>query len=377
MNLMPLYENVIAVSRDYGSFLANGDRYRNIGLYEGNTENAITGGRYYAYLECLSDNMNFYWTGHGLLPADRERAKPLSCSLAGDDVPIFGGYVDSHMGHFFLEVLARGIDFRKYKDNLIVFLKLRERDDLQLFYKYCSFFGLEKERIYVVDGPVIIPRLYVPEPQFFITQERILKKGDSGYIYRNPNLSSQHVSPNSFSDRFLEVHRNKGDSICPDENTVDGILYLSCVRSKNYFGEYIIHRALEASGHKVIYPEDHPWESVIELVRKYKHVVGMRGSAMHFLMFCRERKKVTYFEHMAELSHNFHNLEQLMGNDMEYIQVRVISLFDNEKTRNLFYYDDIVSFLGKLGIHDLSEEYYAYYKQVITPYYIKYWQSNL
>lgn len=374
---MPLLENVYAVSRDYEDYWKHDDRFKYIGLYDGCTHEAIPGGSYYYYLHNMPEKFNYFLTGHGLRQVDRDRATPGDFSEFGPRPPIFGGYVDSHMGHFFVEVLARGIDFSAYTEHPFVFLLLRNRADLKVFFKYCAFFGLDEKQIAVIDTPVIIPELYVPCPQFFITQEHIKKTGDSQYAYRNTGLSSKHMPAEFFSDGFLEVHRKKGDEITLEENTVDGILYLSCVKSRINFGEYIIHKALEDHGHTVIFPEEHSWESVISLVRKHIHIVGLSGSAMHFLMFCKEKKKVTYIDRYPRLQHNIYNLEQMMGNDADYVQLRVDGAFDNRRTGNLFRYDDIVMLLERLGIRNLSGTFNNYYRQVIVPAYLEYWRRQI
>ena len=94
--------------------------------------------------------------------------------------------------------------------------------------------------------------MYVSCPQFYVTQERIKRIGPSQYAYENPALSPDHVPAKYFSDQFLEIHRKKGEQLAPEENTIDKILYLSCVKAKNYFGEYIIHKVLEDNEHTVI-----------------------------------------------------------------------------------------------------------------------------
>lgn len=371
-----LYENVYAVSRDYDEYWASDGRFRHIGLYDGQSRKAIAAGNYYYYLSDIPDNYKFTLTGHGLRQSDKDRAIHIDLSSIGDGIPIFAGYVDSHMGHFFVEVLSRGIDYSAYKNHPFVFLLLRNRANLEVFVEYCKFFGLDEKQIAIVRTPVIIPKLYVPRPQFFITQERITRAENTGYIYQRKNLSSRHVPQEYFSDSFLEIHRIKGDQITSEENTVDRILYLSCVKSKKYFGEEIIHRALKANGHTVIYPEDHSWESVISLVRKHTHIVGLRGSAMHFLMFCRKSKKVTYYDHHKALHHNFYNLDQMMDHNTEHVQVRVDGVLNNPETRNLFCYSDITSLLRKLGIHYLPNHYFDYYSNVVIPKHMDYWRSK-
>jgi hypothetical protein len=373
---MKLYENVYAIPRDYEPFIQNSDRRKCLGLYDGKTEKSIPEGNYYLYLKDIEERYNYHLTGHGLREIDKNRAKPLNLSSSVDEAPIFGGYIDSHIGHFFIEVLARGIDFNLYSSHPIVFLLFRDRADLTVFYKYCAFFGLEKDRIIIVDKPVFISKLFVPEPQFFITEERIKSIGNIGYSYINQDLSEKHIPAKAFSDKFLEIHRSKGDAICIEENTIDKILYLSCIKTKLYFGEKIIHRVLEEAGNTVICPEEHSWETVITLVRKHKHVVGLRGSAMHFLMFCRKKKKVTYYSNTESLSHNFHNLEQMLQNDMNYVQVRLTGVANRTDSNNLFIYDDIVFLLKKLGISNLPNQYFDIYEQFIVTNHKKYWQSH-
>lgn len=375
---MKLHENVYAIPRDYGGAIQNSDQRKCLGLYDGNTGKAITEGNYYSYLTCLEERSNYFWTGHGLRYIDKIRATQINLSAESSEPPIFGGYIDSHFGHFFIEVLARGIDFKLYKNHSIVFVFFRDlsRSNLTLFYRYCAFFGLDKNQIIIIDSPTVIPKLFVPEPQFFITEKRIKWVDNSKCAYIEPDLSGKHISANRFSDKFLEIHRKKGDAVCQEENTINKILYLSCIKAKPFFGEKIIHRALEEQGHTVICPEEYSWETVISLVRKHKHLVGLQGSAMHFLMFCRKRKKVTYFANTTELSHNFHNLEQMFRNNFNYVQVRLVGIANQPETNNLFVFEDIVVLLKKLGVNSLSSKYSDIYKHIISQNHIKYWQQH-
>ena len=176
---MPLFENVYAVSRDYDDYWKHDDRFRNTGLYDGRTHKAIPGGSYYFYLHNNPEKFNYFLTGHGLRQADKNRATDGDFSTFGTKTPIFGGYVDSHMGHFFIEVLSRGIDFGSYQDHPFIFLLLRNRADLKVFFQFCAFFGLDEKQIVIIDTPIVIPKLYVPRPQFFITQEHIKSAGNS------------------------------------------------------------------------------------------------------------------------------------------------------------------------------------------------------
>jgi hypothetical protein len=376
---MKLYENVYVIPRDSNEPTLNSEQRKCLGLYEGNTDKAILEGGYYCYLTDIEEKFNYYWTGRSLRYVDKIRAIPINLSVDNSEPPIFGGYIDSHFGHFFIEVLARGIDFKLHKNHSIVFLLFRDhaRSNLTLFYKLCAFFGLDKNQIIIIDEPTTIANLYVPEPQFFISEKRIKRANNSEYAYIDPDASEKYIPANRFSDKFLEIHRKKGDTITTDENTVDKILYLSCIKSKLFFGERIIHQVLEEQGQTVICPEEHSWETVISLVRKHKHVVGLRGSAMHFLMFCRKQKKVTYFANATELSHNFHNLEQMLQNNYEYVQVRLIGIKNRPETNNLFVFEDIVALLKILGIEGISNNYSDIYTQIITRNHIKYWQKHI
>lgn len=365
---MRLYKNVCAVSWNDDDIWQHSTKVNSLGLYDGNTKKAIAGGEYYCCLPWMPNNYNHCWTGRGLRQLDNDSAAPIDLSAYGTQIPIFGGYVDSHMGHFFIEVLARGIDFNIYRSNPIIFLLLRTyRADRKTFFKYCKFFGLDEERIVILDAPALIPKLYVSRPQFYITHERIKRIGPSQYAYENQALSPAHMPAECFSDQFLEIYRKKGEQLAPEENTIDKILYLSCVKTKNYFGEYIIHKVLEDNEHTVICPEEHSWESVISLVRQHKHIVGMRGSAMHFLLFCRKKKKVTYYGSRPILQHNFYNLEQMMQNDAAYIEVRVDGIANFPNKRNLFRYNDMIKLLEKLGITSVPDHYKDYYQNNIVP----------
>lgn len=229
----------------------------------------------------------------------------------------------------------------------------------------------------IPERPVIIPEIRVPRPQFFITEERIKKTGASRFAYENPNISSEHIPATEFSDLFLEIHRRRGDEISPEENTIDRILYLSCLKTKPYFGEYIIHKALEDAGHTVIFPEEHSWETVISMVRKHTRIAGLRGSAMHFLMFCRQKKRVTYFDTKPRLQHNFHNLEQMMENESEYVQLQADGLPHAPSTRTLLRYSEIVRLLHTLGVDSISEQLKIIYHQFIVPDHRAFWTRQL
>jgi len=380
--LMKRYKNVYALSwlNNSDKGLPNGDpRLKDLeGLYDGETGQAIVEGQYYLYLGHIQNRINYYLTGRELRPIFVKDSKQFVSSAYGEKTPIFGGYVDSHMGHFLIEVLARGIDFQEYQNHPVVFLLYRQRRDLSIFYKYCEFFGLEKERIVIVRTPTLFPELYIPRPQFYITSERINQIGASTYEYENTSLPSDHVPAEYFSNQFLEIHRSKGDEICQVENTKNKILYLSRVKIKErqLFGERIIHDILKANGHHVICPEEHTWEYVISEVRKHSHIVGRVGTAMHFLLFCREKKKVTYFNVKDKLFHNFHNLEQMMQNDAQYIQVKTCSLLKGHSTNNLFMYSELVKLLQAIGIKVVPTKYKKYYEKKIIKKYHDFWRKR-
>lgn len=357
---MQLFQNVYAISSSHSSPESS------FGLYDGSTDKAIPEGQYYFHLGSnFKGYFHNYCTGHGLTQSQKDNAQPLALIQNGVDIPIFGGYVDSHMGHFFIEVMARGIDFRN-TNNPIVFMFFRDRNDLPTFKKYCQFFGLSEDRILIIDQPTFIEKIYIPSPQFFITTNRIKEISENSYSYIDENISAEHVPASSFSKDFFETFRRIGHEIQPAENTVDKILYLSRVKfkSKYMFGEQIIHDTLKENGHTVICPEELSWKEVIALTRQHTHIAGRVGTALHFLLFCKEQKKVTYFDTRKNLSHNMYNLEVMLKNDYEYIQLDVEPLQNLKKNDKLVTYSSIVDLLKRLGIKHINSKNIKKYSKI-------------
>lgn len=208
---------------------------------------------------------------------------------------IYCGFLVDHYGHFLLEGLARLWSLSKL-DAPILFQTPSGLNKITSLPKYMKeifeLLGIS-ERIILVDKPISVETLYVPD------MANVL----DGYISKEffQSLSLNDVIPKGLKTDLIYLSRSKlGSGIVSDESLFEDEL-------KKY-------------GYKVIYPEELSVKEQIEVISNCKILMGFVGSAFHTLVLCSHfPEKIVYLQRMKELNSNFKEIDHLLGLNALYI----------------------------------------------------------
>jgi len=226
----------------------------------------------------------------------------ISDEIAGEFV--YGGCAYGHFGHLLLETFARLSVFFDF-ELPVLFTSLNHTRN-ELFWRFVDAVDLPKDRIKVVDAPSIVERLVVPAPDFRIRAGITLP--------------------------FLRAFECLGDRIAVRDglrqNSNPVPVYLSRSRMpkgrRYFFGEKLIEASLRAQGCDILFTETMTIEEQIAVALTRTHIIGFAGSALHTLVFCRGRKRVTYLS-TDRVHTNFSLIESLKRNDAQEVVIDAIS----------------------------------------------------
>lgn len=207
---------------------------------------------------------------------------------------IYGGYVPNHYGHLLIETFSRLHVFQD-SDLPVVFSELNHRQSA-LFWRLVRAWGLDRERIVLLDAPAVIERLTVPPPTLAIR--------------------------NGIKPLYARAYERLGGQIARrhgvTENSDPTPVYLSRTKvpatGRHFFGETIIETVLARQGAEIVHMQDLTLlqQILLGLTRTTFH--GFAGTAFHNLVFAAAPKRITFFT-AGPLNGNFRLIERVKRND--------------------------------------------------------------
>jgi capsular polysaccharide biosynthesis protein len=208
-----------------------------------------------------------YWK-----PADPEQIDPAQSAGVVPGHSIYLGHYSTHYGHFLLETLSRfwALDHGGPYDR-VVFHPFTPPGSLQVPFVPADIcfacFGVERERVLLVDRPLRFEQLVVPTSLVEINHDA---DADQIAIYRRiANFCAERYAESEPSPRlYLSRSRLNGFRPIANEEEVE---------------------ALFASlGFAIIYPEQHHYGCQVASYRGAQILAGVTGSALHNTVFAPE-----------------------------------------------------------------------------------------
>lgn len=203
------------------------------------------------------------WWGHPTIDYSESELRYDNRSM------LYLGRVFDHYGHFLLESLSRLWCFNEF-DNLknefdYYLIHIREQDFLNRSYatQLLDFLGIEREKIIWFDKLTKIKSVTIPEASISL----------KNFVYT------------AFHQTFTPIH-NKFDQVKPTSQP----LYLSRTLFKNKYGRNFINEdklenLLIEKGFNVVHPQFLSLEKQMYLFNRHKYIIGLRGSALHNILF--------------------------------------------------------------------------------------------
>lgn len=202
----------------------------------------------------IKDSLNIRSYGITFLPAP-----PAANYVYNDAEIIFAGFLFPHYGHFLLESLARLWYAKEHQELPICFIG-RNQKIFELQQEILHLLGINNT-LYIVDQAVIFKKLIVPRPGCVIRQ----------YIYPfQIKFLGQYATHSSSTPAkiFLSRARFSGNSILSNDEQLE--------------------TELAKLGYAIIYPEQLPISTQLELLFNAKIILALEGSALHNLLLLKE-----------------------------------------------------------------------------------------
>ena len=216
---------------------------------------------------------------------------------------VYAGLAFKHFGHFLLESTNRlWWPIPERFKGKIVFQNTVGRDRVPRWAQ--SFFDLlgVGDRIMVVDHAVSFDRVVVPHSAFTIRK----------MVHEN------FRAPFLVAGASAERHARLANGLVP--NDAAGA-YLSRTRYKRRQsqGEQRMENAFARNGFDIFHMEELSMTQQIQVMRRYKTIAGIAGSAFHTMLFCDEAKNPIYINRDYDINENFFMIDELMGNKATYL----------------------------------------------------------
>ena len=248
---------------------------------------------------------------------------------------VYGGLLFHHFGHFLLESTTRlWWPLKESFKGPIVFQNTRLSQPLPDFAaRFFDLLGLT-DQIHLATQSLTFDRVVVPERSFVI-------KGGIHESFRLPFVAAGRAAelrPSMRRGRF-------------DGNYAG--LYLSRTRfpTRRSFGEKRLQKIFVDAGFAVAHLEEMPLEQQIQLVRRYKTIAGVGGSAFHNILFDETSKKTIAICRDYDINPNFFMIDEIMENDATYIYNMSASEAEKPRSdRQIFaaYRDEIMLDIPKI-----------------------------
>lgn len=230
--------------------------------------------------------------------ATPERVAMVKRRMAGEFA--YGGPIVGQFGHLMLETFARLSTFTQC-DLPVMFSDLGLPNQ-QMFWSMVDAMGLPRERIVLVQSPVIVERLRIVPPDFRIRASITLP----------------------FIESYAAIGAQVAARTGARENSNSVPVYLSrskvALSGRHYFGETLIEAILKRHGVDIVHPEELSFEEQIVLWLTRRTIGGFAGSAFHPLLFARRPKTLTYLT-TRKINPNFRLIESLKENDSRFLRL--------------------------------------------------------
>ena len=216
---------------------------------------------------------------------------------------VYAGLAFKHFGHFLLESTNRlWWPILERFEGPIVFQNTFGRDRVpswaQAFFNLLGF----GDRIMVVDRPVSFDRVIVPHSA--LTIRRMAHEN-----FREPFLVAGAAA---------ERHKRSVSGLVTDDAAG---AYLSRTRYqyRQSHGEQRMENAFDRNGFDIFHMEELSMAQQILVMRRYKTIAGIAGSAFHTMLFSDDAKNAIYINRDHDINENFFMIDELMGNKATYL----------------------------------------------------------
>ena len=247
--------------------------------------------------ETATINFNSYRM-YGSYQYDSEKVK------YSDETVFFSGFYVQQWGHFLLECISRFYPIiqnpEKYKDMKIIFLPMRENDEINgTFLELLNLIGIMEEQIVILREPTRYKKIIVPEPSL------------------NTNIfwtKEYETIINHIVEKAMEK---------PSKIKTHKKIYLS---RKNWalsydrdIGEDKIERFFNKNGFKSVSMEKHSLVEQIHILQGADHVASAICTLPHNLLFARDGIKSAIINKMPRYNSSQFQIDDFKNIDATYI----------------------------------------------------------
>ena len=247
--------------------------------------------------ETATINFNIYRM-YGRYQYDSEKVK------YSDETVFFSGFYVQQWGHFLLECISRFYPIiqnpEKYKDMKIIFLPMRENDEINgTFLELLNLIGIMEEQIVILREPTRYKKIIVPEPSL------------------NTNIfwtKEYETIINHIVEKAMEK---------PSKIKTHKKIYLS---RKNWalsydrdIAEDKIERFFNKNGFKYVSMEKHSLVEQIHILQGADHVASAICTLPHNLLFARDGIKSAIINKMPRYNSSQFQIDDFKNIDATYI----------------------------------------------------------
>ena len=247
--------------------------------------------------ETATINFNIYRM-YGSYQYDSEKVK------YSDETVFFSGFYVQQWGHFLLECISRFYPIiqnpEKYKDMKIIFLPMRENDEINgTFLELLNLIGIMEEQIVILREPTRYKKIIVPEPSL------------------NTNIfwtKEYETIINHIVEKAMEK---------PSKIKTHKKIYLS---RKNWalsydrdIAEDKIERFFNKNGFKYVSMEKHSLVEQIHILQGADHVASAICTLPHNLLFARDGIKSAIINKMPRYNSSQFQIDDFKNIDATYI----------------------------------------------------------
>lgn len=247
--------------------------------------------------ETATINFNIYRM-YGSYQYDSEKVK------YSDETVFFSGFYVQQWGHFLLECISRFYPIiqnpEKYKDMKIIFLPMRENDEINgTFLELLNLIGIMDEQIVILREPTRYKKIIVPEPSL----------NTNIFWTKEYETIINHIVEKAMGKPVkIKTHKK---------------IYLS---RKNWalsydrdIGEDKIERFFNKNGFKSVSMEKHSLVEQIHILQGADHVASAICTLPHNLLFARDGIKSAIINKMPRYNSSQFQIDDFKNIDATYI----------------------------------------------------------
>ncbi len=247
--------------------------------------------------ETATINFNIYRM-YGSYQYDSEKVK------YSDETVFFSGFYVQQWGHFLLECISRFYPIiqnpEKYKDMKIIFLPMRENDEINgTFLELLNLIGIMEEQIVILREPTRYKKIIVPEPSL----------NTNIFWTKEYETIINHIVEKAMGKPVkIKTHKK---------------IYLS---RKNWalsydrdIGEDKIERFFNKNGFKSVSMEKHSLVEQIHILQGADHVASAICTLPHNLLFARDGIKSAIINKMPRYNSSQFQIDDFKNIDATYI----------------------------------------------------------